>query len=574
MKRTNQGISRRSFLTGAAATGALATLGLAGCAPKTADEAKSAAKSSSNEVAANDWLGSAPEIATSDITSTRDCDILIVGAGMSGIVAAATAADLGLNFIVVDKGAEPSASHFDVGAVNSKFTEQTGESIDKGRILNELNRYASFKNDSTVAKTWINESAGMVEWLQALYAEKLGDCTVTVDVENGGEGNAGGTVYYIPPECHTFKTADGKRIDHIAILSEYITDKGYQVDYSHDLAKLIREENGPVTGAIFQNKDGYVQINAAKGVVLATGGYPANPTMVQARNPIIPACVTNLNYNQNNTGMGIKTALWAGAAMDTTPAAMIFDRGSVEPGIDAGYVGDGDEAHFPGNGQFNLGSQPFLKVDRNGQRITNESANYDAICHAASNRPGGVWCQIIDANAPTDVQRFKMQGCAANTWKSALKDKTVDEAYDEKYISKGIMMKADSLDELAEKLGFEGDAKTQFLASIDRYNELFDAGTDEDMGKESYRLSEIRTAPFYGTWFGGSLLTTLDGVRINKNTQVLDKNEQPIEGLYAVGTCSGSYYSGNYPVYLVGNCLGRQMTFGRHAVRFLAGDVK
>ncbi|MEG0756835.1 MAG: FAD-binding protein, partial [Raoultibacter sp.] len=80
-------------------------------------------------------------------------------------------------------------------------------------------------------------------------------------------------------------------------------------------------------------------------------------------------------------------------------------------------------------------------------------------------------------------------------------------------------------------------------------------------------------APFYGTWFGGSLLTTLDGVRIDKNTQVLDLEENPIEGLHAVGTCSGSYYSGNYPVYIVGNCLGRNMTFGRHAVRYLAGDI-
>lgn len=571
MNHQTTGMSRRSFLTGAAATGALATLGLAGCAPKATAETKETETAA--ETTGTDWLGSAPEIAESDITTTRECDILIVGAGMSGIVAAAQAADLGLNFIVADKGTEPSASHFDVGAVNSKFTEQTGQTIDKGRILNELNRYASFKNDSTVAKTWIDESAGMVEWLQALYEEILGNCTVTVDVENGGEGNAGGTVYYIPPECHTFKTADGERIDHIQVLSEYIAGKGTPVDYGHDLVKLVREENGPVTGAIFETKDGYVQVNAAKGVILATGGYPANPDMVKARNPIIPACVTNLNYNQNNTGMGIKAALWAGAKMDTTPAAMIFDRGSVEPGVDAGYQGEGDKAQFPGSGQFNLGSQPFLKVDRNGKRITNESANYDAICHAASNHPGGVWCQIIDANAPADVQRFQMQGCAAVTWKSALKDKTVDEAYDEKYISKGIMMKADTLDELAGKLGFEGDAKTEFLATIDRYNELYDLGEDEDFGKESYRLSEIRTAPFYGTWFGGSLLTTLDGVRIDKDTRVLDENEQPIEGLHAVGTCSGSYYSGNYPVYLVGNCLGRQLTFGRHAVRYLAGEI-
>ena len=136
------------------------------------------------------------------------------------------------------------------------------------------------------------------------------------------------------------------------------------------------------------------------------------------------------------------------------------------------------------------------------------------------------------------------------------------------------MMKADTLDELADKLGFAGEDKTRFLATIEQYNDLYDAGEDTQFGKEAYRLSAIREAPFYGAWYGGSLLTTLDGVRINKHTQVLDESGEVIKGLHAVGTCSGSYYAGNYPVYLVGNCLGRQVTFGRYAARFLAGDIK
>ena len=94
-----------------------------------------------------------------------------------------------------------------------------------------------------------------------------------------------------------------------------------------------------------------------------------------------------------------------------------------------------------------------------------------------------------------------------------------------------------------------------------------------DFGKEAYRLSELRNPPFYGGWYGASILTTLDGLRINKHLQVLDTAEEPIPGLYAVGTCSGSYYSGNYPVYLVGNCLGRNMTFGYQVIKEIAGDV-
>ncbi len=571
-KTIENGISRRSFLTGAAGVSALAAVGLAGCSPQTSSSDAEDVSSESSTSSSADWLGEAPEIADSDIVETRETDILIVGAGMSGMAAAATAADLGSDFVVVDKADVPAAAHYDVGAINSTYTLEADEEVDEGRLLNELNRYASFKNDSSVANTWIHNSAELIEWLENLYTEQGINVEVSLDIENGGDGRAGGTIYYMPAECHHFVDADtGENIEHIEVLTSYVEVAGSPVQYGFDLVKLNREEEGRVTGAIFDTEDGYVQINAAKGVILACGGYAANPAMVKDRAPILTKCVTSLNYNQNNTGMGMKSALWVGAAVDDEPAYMIFDRGIVPPGTDAGYT-DEEQGLWATGGQFNLGSQPFLKVDRKGNRITNESANYDSICLAAAKRPGGVWCMVMDSNAPDDVQRFQTQGCSARTWKEVLNGTTVDEAYQEQ-IDEGLMMRADTLDELADQLGFVDEDKEQFLATIEQYNEMYDAGEDTQFGKEAYRLSAIREAPFYGAWFGGALLTTLDGVRINENTQVLDTEGEVIEGLHAVGTCSGSYYAGNYPVYIVGNCLGRQMTFGRYAVRYLEGEI-
>ena len=135
------------------------------------------------------------------------------------------------------------------------------------------------------------------------------------------------------------------------------------------------------------------------------------------------------------------------------------------------------------------------------------------------------------------------------------------------------MVKADTLEELADKLGFAGEAKDAFLAEVDKYNSFFDAQKDGDFGKEAYRLSELRTAPFYGTWFGGSILTTVDGLRINPDMQVLDTEGHVIEGLYAAGDCSGSVFANNYPEYIVGCACGRTITFSRHAVRHMAGDI-
>lgn len=579
MTEENRGLSRRSFLTGAAGLSAMAALGLSGCAaPKSAAEraadvaAIKNGSTSTSGASGVDWLGSAPEIASGDIKETAETDVLVVGAGMSGIMAGGTLAELGAKFMIVEKGAEAAATHYDMGAIHSRWQKEQGIDFDENRWINEHARYASFKNDQSVLRTWIENSGATVEWIADTYTKHFGqESVVEVDIEND---NAGGTSYFIPPECHHVSNpafVDEKgRTEHVKAMEQVIKNDGGEVLYSHDLVKLVQDADGAVTGAIFKVEGGYKQINAKKGVILACGGYAANADMLKARDPEAVSCITSLNYNTNNTGAGIKAALWAGAAMDGVGATMVFDRGIVKPGQDAGMD---DSGNWATNGQFNLGSQPFLKVDRRGERIANESANYDAIPFAAAGHPGGVWCQVFDVNAPADVQIFKTQGCSATTWKSTLKNKTVDEAY-QKQLDGGLMMKADTLDELADKLGFTGNDKKTFLATVENYNAMFDAGADTQFGKEAYRLSAIRQAPFYGAWYGGSLLTTIDGLRINKHCQVIDAERKPIKGLYAVGTCSGSYYAGNYPVYLVGNCLGRQVTFGRYAARHAAGDIQ
>ena len=140
----------------------------------------------------------------------------------------------------------------------------------------------------------------------------------------------------------------------------------------------------------------------------------------------------------------------------------------------------------------------------------------------------------------------------------------------EGYVNDGLMFKADTLEELAEKLGIPADA---LKATVERYNELCAKGEDEDFGKEAYRMIALDTAPYYGGFFGGSLLTTCDGIRINGKCQVYKaEDHKVIDGLYCVGDCSGSFFSGNYPEYYVGVAVGRTMTEGRYAVKAILGE--
>lgn len=297
--------------------------------------------------------------------------------------------------------------------------------------------------------------------------------------------------------------------------------------------------------------------------------------MLQALSPITAKSVTALGYNMNNDGMGIKAALWAGAVKDLTSATMIFDRGLVAPGTVAGYTPESIEAGapaFPGVGQFNPGTQPFLKVNLRGERFANESADYDYLPHAAAQQPGGVYVSVWDSNFGDDVQRFGTVGCSAMTRNMVQMFKNEDGTYDldaffEKELEDGRLQKADTLEELADMLLFDEEAKANFLATCEHYNELFDAQDDPDFGKEAYRLSELRTPPFYGATLGGTLLTTIDGIRINKDCQALDANYEPIPGLYAAGDCSGSVFANNYPDQLHGFACGRTMTEALHVVK-------
>jgi len=241
--------------------------------------------------------------------------------------------------------------------------------------------------------------------------------------------------------------------------------------------------------------------------------------------------------------------------------------------VDAGYADKDGKKVFPAPlPQFMAGSEPFMKVSRDGRRFFNESAPYDWCANAAGDQPGGVWCSLFDANAAADTIRFQVVGCA-KIGTALFSLGKPEEAYKDG-VEAGVLMQADTLEELADKLGFTGDAKKNLLAEVERYNGFYDAGVDEDFGKEAFRLSALRQPPYYGFWCGGSLLTTLDGLQIDENMRVLDTEHKVIDGLYAAGDTSGCLFSGNYPEYLVGCACGRTITEGRHAVRYIAGDIR
>ena len=528
---------------------------------------------------ANDWLGKEPDIDETAITETVDTDILIVGAGNGGMFAAAYAAANGLNFRVIEQNANVQDTRHWYGAVDSAAAKEAGEpATDKAKLLSEISRYASGKCDQRVVKTWINESAAMHDFMRSILEDKYGwvcDFTSGSEAAWPAENAEHNTDYLFPVQEHNYMASERESgLARNELLLQYIQELGYDVDFKTSLAKLEKNSDGRITGIIAQSTedDHFIRYNANQGVLLACGGFPGNPYMMEQLDPLGTSVTTACSYSPADKGYGIRAAVWAGANLDKEAAPMLFDRGIVAPGVDAGYV-DSDSAFggkaFPGKiRQYNPGTQPFLKVNRNGERFANESCPYNDIVYAAAHQPGRVYAQICDANILEDAKRFHTIGCSAQTRNGG--EKYIQGKMDEA-IEAGALFKCDTLDELADKMGFTGATKDTFLATVERYNELYDKQNDEDFGKPAYRLSAIRTAPFYGCWLGASLLTTEQGIAINEKGQALDNNNQPMEGLYITGDMSGSFFANNYPCLMAGVAMGRTLTFAMKAVKQMAG---
>ena len=523
----------------------------------------------------NDWLGKEPDIDEAAITETVDTDILIVGAGNGGMGAAAYAAAHGLNFRVIEQNGNVQDTRHWVGAVDGFGAQAQGIKMDRAKLLSEISRYASGKCDQRVVKTWINESGEMIEFIRSIMEDKYGVKMVYTygDEAKWPAENAEHNTDYMYPEIeYTYDRSSGAARNEL--LLQYIQELGYDVDFKTSLAKLEKDSTGRITGIIAQSTedDHFIRYNANKGVLLACGGFPGNPYMMEQLDPLGTSVTTACSYSPADKGYGIRAAVWAGANLDKEAAPMLFDRGIVAPGVDGGYVASdsafGGKA-FPGPiRQYNPGTQPFLKVNRNGERFANESSPYNDIVYAAAHQPGRVYAQICDVNVLEDAKRFHTIGCSAQTRNAGAEyiQKQMDNAEKE-----GVFFKADTIEELADKLGFTGEAKDTFLATVERYNELYDKQNDEDFGKPAYRLSAIRTAPFYGCWLGASLLCTEQGIAINDKGQALDNDNKPMPGLYVTGDMSGSFFANNYPCLMAGVAMGRTLTYAIKAIKQMGG---
>ena len=518
------------------------------------------AEAPAEEAPVQDWLGEEPEV--SDVVATINTEVLVIGAGTAGVFAACAAVEEGAKTILIEKFDEAyggAGIRDTLAAIGSREQIESGKNPDKFDVITEMYRQSNGYGDQRLYKVWADYSGETIDW----YTDRMKEAGLSVRFEEDDHSKEVRYPIYDVGHSLQMSATQGAHGVSANILKEYGKAKGLEVHYETTLVKLIKEE-GKVTGIYADTKNGMVRYNASKGIIVCTGGYSLNMDMMNALQPETVKMI-NINYSYpGSMGDGIKACLWAGAAMDETHAGMLFDRGGVMPD----QVGP-----TPPGVLFWMGSQPFLKVDLNGNRFTNESGCYDHILHDAFSLPGMTYAEVWDANYIADMQRFDTHGCSrmfphVNGAESVWPIDFNEAVFMPQYRGQGIVVKADTIPELAEKLGLPVE---NFVKTVERYNELYDKQVDEDFGKEAFRLSALRTAPFEGIRLsGGYFICTLDGIRIDTNMNAVDAEGKAIEGLYVAGDCSGGYFDTSYPNLLAGCAAGRSITFGRLAGKIAA----
>lgn len=509
------------------------------------------------------WETSPEKIPEELIAETLEADVAIIGGGISGLSAGARCTQMGLSVMIADRYHKLLGRAAHVGALDSALMRRLGITIDKKQFARDWMKISGNRVNEELLWLYINRSGEAVDWLMEQGGEAIDATLYTGYYKGPGFNEYPGThIMFQKPESDKYKNNYGGMLV-VEILERTILEGGNRIFRPVRAEQLEKDANGRVVSFIAKNEeDGkYRRYKGRMGVILATGDIEGDPEMLAAFCPqALKPSIARYWPVGNNTGDGHKMAYWAGAAFDD-PFWALSVHGRR----------DSDASYF---------SFYFLFVNAEGKRFMNEDTWTQGKSMRVLAQPGGDYAfTVMDAKWMEEFgERFDITGGQAVTplnianygdkWSPDCGlDKTIEEM-----IEKGkCAWKADTLEELAEKMGVPA---ANLTATADRYNELAELGDDLDYGKRRELLTTIIKPPFYALKWGPSLLDVYGGALTDANMRVLDPFFEPIPGLYAVGNVAGGFYGVDYPLLLNGNSFGRALTWGLAVTEGLIADSR
>ena len=470
-------------------------------------------------------LKAAPEKPAAE-DAEYDCDVVVVGGGGAGLASAISAQQNGANVIVMEKldilGGSTNVSEGALNAVDPERQGAQGIEDSVGKFIKQTYEGGHGVGDLELISYLCMNSMDAVRWLESIGVEFKDEI-----------GTATGALWQ---RSHYPSTPSGN--SYIRVFEKYIAEhEGITVLNGTTATGITTDESGAVTGVVGTAKDGSAVTVKANSVILATGGFGANKALLKEYNTGVWAHVdvtalgcTNLALSATGAGIEMATAIGA----DVTGMSDI----QIHP---CGTPGTGLMENIRTSGRNRI----FVNIY--GDRFVNEGAARDTLAQAIFDQDEQTYYVVVNS------VRYPSRDFVDNNGATI-----------ENMVAQGSVIEADTIAELAEKIGADPE---KLQASVDNYNAIVRGELEDPLGFVANNKADVEMTegPWYACKKVPTVHHTMGGLKINDKTEVLNTEGSVIPNLFACGEVTGGIHGSNR---LGGNAIADCMTYGK-----LAGEM-
>lgn len=445
--------------------------------------------------------------ATAEEVKDTSCDVVVIGAGGAGLSSAIKISQGNRKVILLEKmgvaGGNTISATGGLNAAETKIQKELGIEDSKEQFFKDTMKGGYNLNIPELVRNMTEKAPETVDWLMELG----------VDLSDVGK-MAGST----NSRTHRPKGGAAVGAHMIPVLEEAAKNVGVDLRKNSKVVDII-SENGKAAGVIVETKSGKQYKIMAKAVIIASGGFGANPEMV-------------VKYKSNLDGFG--TTNHKGATGDAFAWVEKFNAQLIQM--------DQIQTHptvVPGNGIMiteAVRGNGAIMVNREGNRFGSEMATRDVMSAAVLSQTGKTAYLVFDTSVRKSLKAI------------------------EGYVKKGLLTEGETPEALAEKLGMPKEALAQTIA---KYNKYVQDGNDPEFGRKASEMPrQLNEGPYFAVEVGPAIHHTMGGIKINEKAEVLDANDNAIPGLYAAGEVTGGIHGGNR---LGGNAVADICVYGKIA---------